>query len=136
MTSDSDATPGPSVSPPLIVGIVIVCAFVAITIAASIFRFCRQKRSRGDGGGANFDENSSEVDLFNPNTVRSTSQVARMKEVRWINNMYAWERGRHAKLEVGELRPTTMMFKGANTRRGEARGWDEWSVWEDREVSF
>ncbi|KEF52278.1 uncharacterized protein A1O9_11518 [Exophiala aquamarina CBS 119918] len=129
MTSPGDSSSGPSISPALIVGIVILCAFVAITIAASIFRFCRQKNSR-DGGNAPFDEDLSEVDLFNPNIVRPASQVARMREVRWINNMYAWERGRQAKREVGELRPTTMF---AANRKGEARNWDEWSVWENRE---
>lgn len=131
MSSQDNSSPGPSISPSLIVGIVILCAFVAITIAASVFRFCRQKNSRD--GGATFDENLSEVDLFNPNNVRPASQVARMREVRWINNMYAWERGRQAKLEVGELRPTTMF---AANRKGEARNWDEWSVWENREVSL
>ncbi len=46
-----------------------------------------------------------------------------MKEVRWVNNMYAWERARNAKKEVGEVRPTTLLLG----RPGQERNWDEWS---------
>lgn len=131
MSSQDGQSPAPAISPPLIVGIVILSAFVVIIIAASVFRFCRHSNSR-TGDNANFDDNLSDVDLFNPNQVRPATQVTRMREVRWINNMYAWERGRQARLEIGELRPTTMI---AGNRKGEARNWDEWSVWENREVS-
>jgi hypothetical protein len=131
MSSQDGQSPSPAISPSLIVGIVILSAFVIVIIAASVFRFCRQTNSR-DGNNASFDDDLSDIDLFNPNQVRPASQVTRMREVRWINNMYAWERGRQARLEIGELRPTTMI---AGNRKGEARNWDEWSVWENREVS-
>lgn len=128
MSSADDDSSGPSISPSIIVGIVILSAAVVVIIAASVFRFYSHS-----GNKSAFDDNNSDLDLFNPNQVRPASQVARMKEVRWINNMYAWERGRQARLEIGELRPTTMF---AGNRQGEARDWDEWSVCKNREVSF
>lgn len=127
MSLTDDDSFGPSISPSLIVGIVIISAAVVIIIAASVFRFYSNKSESVDN-----DNNNSDIDLFNPNQVRPASQMARMKEVRWINNMYAWERGRQARLEIGELRPTTMF---AGNRAGEARDWDEWSVCKNPQVS-
>lgn len=108
-----------AISPALIVGIVIAGAFAVMIVVASTFRYCRQSGpstvDSDDEGGAG---------IFNPNRPRSATQVARMKEVRWINNMYAWERGRQAKIEIGEARPTTMLLG----KPGQNRNWDEWSV--------
>lgn len=64
------------------------------------------------------------TDTFNPNRPRSAGQNARMLEVRRINNMYAWERGRHARMEIGEMRPTTMILG----RSGQSRNWDEYTI--------
>lgn len=134
MSADNGQPFGIAISPSWIVGIVILSAFVIIILAASTFRFYR----RGNRGSSNPDNYETplndlgDIDLFNPNQVRSAGQDARMKEVRWINKMYAWERGRQARLEIGELRPTTMF---AGSRKGKMKNWDEWSVWENREVS-
>jgi hypothetical protein len=92
MSADSA---GPAISPTLIVGIVIAAAFAVMLIVASIFRFCHWNRSPVPNP-----DDDDEVDIFNPNRQRSEEQLIRMKEVRWINNMYAWERGRLAKMEV------------------------------------
>ncbi|OAP56441.1 hypothetical protein AYL99_09620 [Fonsecaea erecta] len=111
-----------AVSPSLIVGIVILAAFACIIIFASIFRYCRRGQSSLSDPDALDDMGGTE--FYNPNKQRSASQVARLREVRWINNMYAWERGRQARMEVGELRPTTMLVG----KKGESRSWDEYSV--------
>lgn len=129
--SDDESSTLP-VSPSVIVGVVIVLAFALVIVGASLFRFCKR-----NGRTTPFDDNShpqqNEANIFNPNAQRCAAQIARMKEVRWINNMYAWERGREARLETGELRPTTMIAG----RKGEARNWDEWSTMmeHNREVS-
>ena len=133
MSEPSDETSTLPISPSVIVGIVIVLAFAVVIVGASLFRFCKR-----NGRSTPFDDNSNaqqnEGNIFNPNAQRSAAQIARMKEVRWINNMYAWERGREAMLESGELRPTTMIAG----RKGEARNWDEWSTMQDEngEVSI
>jgi hypothetical protein len=121
MSSQQDnqtTTPSLPISPALIVGIVILVSF-AVTIAiASIFGYCRTSRS-----ASNDAEAIEGGDVFNPNRPRPAGQIARMKEVRWVNNMYAWERARNAKKEVGEVRPTTLLLG----RPGQERNWDEWS---------
>ncbi|KIV94951.1 hypothetical protein PV10_02665 [Exophiala mesophila] len=126
MSNPSEETSTLPISPSVIVGIVIVLAFAVVIVGASLFRFCKR-----NGRSTPFDDNSNaqqnEGNIFNPNAQRSAAQIARMKEVRWINNMYAWERGREAMLESGELRPTTMIAG----RKGEARNWDEWSTMQD-----
>ncbi|EXJ67696.1 uncharacterized protein A1O5_09042 [Cladophialophora psammophila CBS 110553] len=111
-----------AIAPSLIVGIVILASFACIIIFASIFRYCRRSQSSlvdpelaSDMGGTEF---------YNPNKPPSAAQSARLKEVRWINNMYAWERGRQARMEIGEIRPTTMLVG----RRGENKNWDEYSL--------
>ncbi|OQU99440.1 hypothetical protein CLAIMM_05072 [Cladophialophora immunda] len=114
-----------AISPSLIVGIVILASFACIILFASIFRYCRRNQSNLiDPEG--LDEIGG-TELYNPNKQRSASQVARLKEVRWINNMYAWERGRQARLAVGEIRPTTMLMG----RRGENKNWDEYTIMGD-----
>lgn len=60
-----------------------------------------------------------------------------MKEVRWINNMHAWERGRIAQMEIGELRPGTVTLKdGGKGKCSDGTSWDEWDAAEvERNVS-
>ncbi|KAK6366465.1 hypothetical protein LTS17_010550 [Exophiala oligosperma] len=121
MASRRDDPAGPStlpVSPSVIVGIVILCAFCVMVLVASVFAYCRNNRSTTTDAEAD-----DGYDIFNPNRPVSASQAARMREVRWINNMYAWERAREARKEVGEVR-NTALFVG---RVGEERHWDEWS---------
>ncbi|EXJ57520.1 hypothetical protein A1O7_07868 [Cladophialophora yegresii CBS 114405] len=123
-----------AISPALIVGIVIIAAFFCTLIFASLYRFCGRRSSNGLTSEAFAARDTDTVvginaggAFWNPNRQRSAAQMARMKEVRWINNMYAWERGRHARLETGEIRPTTMVMG----RKGENRSWDEYTVAED-----
>ncbi|KIX99721.1 uncharacterized protein Z520_04357 [Fonsecaea multimorphosa CBS 102226] len=111
-----------AISPSLIVGIVILAAFACIIIFASVFRYCR--RSQSSLHDLEAFEETGETEFYNPNKPLSASQTARLKEVRWINNMYAWERGRRARMEAGELRPTTMIMG----RKGENKNWDDYST--------
>ena len=108
------------ISPAVIVGIVILAVFSVTLVGAGVFRYCRKNRSTTP----DFAVDNSSGQVFNLNRQRSAGQIARMREVRRINNMYAWERGRHARIEIGEIRPTTMLLG----RQGEARNWDEWSI--------
>ncbi|KIW93831.1 uncharacterized protein Z519_05146 [Cladophialophora bantiana CBS 173.52] len=119
---NNDGQSALAIAPSLIVGIVILASFACIIIFASIFRYCRRSQSTlvdpgfaSDTGGAEF---------YNSNKPPSAAQAVRLKEVRWINNMYAWERGRQARMEIGEIRPTTMLMG----RRGENKNWDEYSI--------
>lgn len=113
-----------AISPSLIVGIVILAAFALVIIIASVCRFCcgdgpRKGKNRSASiqyeGAAN-----GGIDVFNPNRPRSAEQLARMQQVRWINNMYAWERGRQARMEIGELKPD-------DAHLGHNRNWGDWS---------
>ncbi|KAL6247022.1 hypothetical protein RBB50_006329 [Rhinocladiella similis] len=106
------------ISPSVIVGIVILCAFCITVLIASVFGYCRNNRSTTTDL-----ETEESLDVFNPNRPLTAGQAARMKEVRWVNNMYAWERARQARKEVGGVR-STALFVG---RVGEERHWDEWS---------
>ncbi|OCT47233.1 hypothetical protein CLCR_02453 [Cladophialophora carrionii] len=133
-TNDNPDNTALAISPALIVGIVIIAAFFCTLIFASLYRFCGRRSSNGLTSEAFAARDTDNVvginaggEFWNPNRQRSAAQIARMKEVRWINNMYAWERGRHARLEVGEIRPTTMIMG----RKGENRSWDEYTVAED-----
>ncbi|KAJ9610751.1 hypothetical protein H2200_005528 [Cladophialophora chaetospira] len=132
--SDGPDNTSLAISPAIVVGIVIVAAFFCVILFASLYRFfSRQRDNNGlsseafaarDGEGIGINPDAA---FWNPNRQRSAAQVTRMNEVRWINNMYAWERGRQARLEAGELRPTTMIAG----RRGENKSWDEYTVGED-----
>ncbi|ETI25422.1 hypothetical protein G647_02195 [Cladophialophora carrionii CBS 160.54] len=133
-TNDNPDNTALAISPALIVGIVIIAAFFCTLIFASLYRFCGRRSSNGLTSEAFAARDTDNVvginaggESWNPNRQRSAAQTARMKEVRWINNMYAWERGRYARLEVGEIRPTTMIMG----RKGENRSWDEYTVAED-----
>lgn len=144
-TSNGPDNPSLAISPGLIVGIVIVAAFFSTIIFASIYRFYG-RRGKGSSGlssaafaAREYEDITGIADFdayfWNPNRQRSTAQMTRMKEVRWINNMYAWERGREARMEAGEIRPPTMMMG----RKGENKSWDEYTVAEDssgQEVSL
>ncbi|KAI1629205.1 hypothetical protein EDD37DRAFT_40671 [Exophiala viscosa] len=114
-----------AISPALIVGIVIAVSFATTIIVASVYGYCRKRRETS----ADDEIGENEAPIFNPNRVRTAGQTARLKEVRWINNMYAWEEGRHAKLETGELRRATMLL---GKQPGQSRGWDEWSSIEEQ----
>ncbi|KIX03429.1 uncharacterized protein Z518_06981 [Rhinocladiella mackenziei CBS 650.93] len=118
--TDQNSRPTPAISPTIIVGIVIVAAFAAIVIAASMFRYCCKNAS----SAIETESDASGSDIFNPYRPRSAEQNARMKEVRWINNMYAWGRSRQARIENGEIRPPIMILG----RAGQCGNWDEWSV--------
>lgn len=144
-TSDGPDNTNLAISPGLIVGVVIVAAFFSTILFASIYRvYGRRDKSNNGLSSAAFAAREYEditgiadfdADFWNPNRQRSNAQMTRMKEVRWINNMYAWERGREARMEAGELRPTTMMMG----RKGENKSWDEYTVAEDssgQEVSL
>ncbi len=130
-----------SISPGLVVGIVIIAAFFCVIVFASLYRFCSRRNDSNGLSSMAFAAHDADglainpdADFWNPNRQRSAAQVARMKEVRWINNMYAWERGRQARLEAGEIKRTTMIAG----RRGENKSWDEYTVDEDssgRDVS-
>jgi hypothetical protein len=135
-TNNSSDNTSLAISPALIVGIVIAAAFFCTLVFATLYRFCGRRTDSKNGlTSAAFAARDADTivginpdgEFWNPNRQRSAAQIARMKEVRWINNMYAWERGRHARLEVGEIRPTTMIIG----RRGENRSWDEYTVAED-----
>ncbi|KAH0839151.1 hypothetical protein AYO21_04744 [Fonsecaea monophora] len=120
--NDNSGQTSLAISPSLIVGIVILASFACTIIFASIFRYCRR------GQSALIDPESMDetggTDYYNPNKQRSAAQVARLREVRWVNNMYAWERGRQARLAIGEIRPTTMLMG----RKGENKNWDEYTI--------
>ncbi|EXJ86807.1 hypothetical protein A1O3_03761 [Capronia epimyces CBS 606.96] len=123
--SASTSQPTLAISPALLVGIVILAAFAVIIIIASVCRYCRSNKD-GDGtrsASLEYEADQSGANVFNPNRPRSAAQNARMKEVRWINNMYAWERGRQARIEIGELKAPSML----TGRTGKTRTWDEWS---------
>src|ERR1700761_8870562 len=132
-TSDGSDNSSLAISPSLIVGIVIVAAFFCCIAFASVYRFCSRQGNNNGLTSAAFAAHDAgdalggvDVDagVWNPNRQRSAAQMARMKEVKWINNMYAWDRGRQARIEVGEIRPTTMIMG----RRGESKSWDEYTV--------
>lgn len=110
-----------AIAPALIVGIVIAAAFATMIIVASICGYCRRSQSNS----VDNETGTTGAEIFNPNRPRTAAQSARMKEVRWINNMYAWERGRLAKLETGEIRRATMLL---GRQPGQSRSWDEWSI--------
>ncbi|KAL2434351.1 hypothetical protein ABEF95_002714 [Exophiala dermatitidis] len=126
-----------AVSPSVIVGIVIVAAFAVIIVIASVFRFCagngggcgKRNRSTGIGYEASQAGATLDADVFNPNRPRSEAQNARMREVRWINNLYAWHRGRQARLEIGETNPPAMP-SGAG-RLWQNRSWEWGSIGEN-----
>ncbi|KIW10451.1 hypothetical protein PV08_11415 [Exophiala spinifera] len=123
MASQKDAQASQStlpISPSVIVGIVILCAFCAMVLIASVFGYCRNNRS-STTTDLEFEESLNGINRNRPLTA---SQAARMKEVRWINNMYAWERARHARKEVGGETRSAAVLVG---RVGEERHWDEWS---------
>ncbi len=129
-TSSSDDQSTLAVSPALIVGIVILAAFAVTVVSASVFRYCRRSDRSPSAAAARageayeLDVDADWKEVYNPNRVRSTAQATRMKEVRWINNMHAWERGRQARMETGELRPPTVL----PGRSGQNRSWDEYTV--------
>ncbi|EXJ88014.1 hypothetical protein A1O1_04941 [Capronia coronata CBS 617.96] len=121
------------ISPSLIVGIVILAAFAVIIVIASVFRFCCGNGNGNPGGNRESKKRSMRVedeananvdtDEFNPNRPRSAAQLARMKEVRDINNMYAWERARRAKIEIGELSPPPPLMSRRHSRNGTSDAW-------------
>jgi hypothetical protein len=137
MPSDSSAPVGEgadnsslSISPAVIIAIVILVAFFSTIIFASVYRFCHRHKDIPNLSSANFrqfdtgngDFNPDE--FWNPNRLKCTEQQARLKQVREINQMHAWQRGREARIEIGELRRPTMMVG----RSGENRSWDEYTV--------
>ncbi|KAK4943548.1 hypothetical protein LTR10_016842 [Elasticomyces elasticus] len=122
---DPDSQGSLAISPGLIVGIVIAASFATTIIVASVYGYCRKRQETSADAGIG----ENEAEIFNPNRVRTAGQTARLREVRWINNMYAWERGRYAKLEIGELRRATMLL---GKQPGQNRSWDEWSSIEEQ----
>lgn len=118
--ADQATQPTLTISPGLIVGIVILAAFAVTLISASIFRYCRKKGS----SSIEYEINAGGNQDYNPNRPRSAAQLARMKEVRWIDNMYAWERGREARMEAREIRPTTVV----NGMSDQNKSWEEYTV--------
>lgn len=84
MTADEQQTP--VLSPPIVILICILGALVLVVLGAVIYRLCRRSSE-------SVTSDDGETVTFNPNK-RSAEQTQRMEEVRWINNMYVWDRAR------------------------------------------
>lgn len=95
-TRSSPSQPTATISPSLIALICILGAVCLVVVATSAYRLCRLHRSPNPG------PREDSGDIFNPNQPRTQTQVDRMKEVRWINNLYAWERELVARVECGD----------------------------------
>lgn len=76
----------PVLSPPIVILTCILGALVSVVLGAVIYRLCRKSSET-------VLNDDSETVNFNPNK-RSAEQIQRMEEVRWINNMYIWDRAR------------------------------------------
>ena len=74
-------------SPSLIVGICILAAMFFCVLLAAVIRLCSRR-----GAGPENMEN-----LFKPD---HPTQIARLHEVKRINNKMAWERGQWARVEL------------------------------------
>jgi hypothetical protein len=134
-TSNGPDNASLAISPALIVGIVIVAAFFSIILVSTLYRFCSRRKGNNGMSSATFNAHDNgdltglnlDGDFWNPNRQRSAEQIARMKEVREINNMYAWERANEVRMGAGEIRSNNIIMG----RKGENKSWDEYTIGED-----
>lgn len=83
---DSTDQARPVVAPPILIGICIVGAVVAVIISAALYKLCRRATA-----GADDEEVGDQA--WNPNR-RGSEQIRYMEEVRMRNKMFAWDRSR------------------------------------------
>lgn len=100
---DSSSQPGVSLSSNLIVTICIIGSVFVCVIIAGVAKMCLSSRTTDD---------EEQEDKFRPH---SKSQIERMREVRWVNHMHAWEETRRVKAEFRDA-------IGSKTRRTTLKG--------------
>lgn len=91
--SDNTTQVNPTIAPPLLIGICILGAVVAVIITAALYKLCRRANASTD--------QDIENKTWNPNQ-RGIEQTRYMEEVRMRNRMYAWDRAKAGRDERQE----------------------------------
>lgn len=88
--AESAGQSSPGIAPPLLIGVCILGAVVAVIITAALYKLCRRATAEADQDAGD--------KAWNPNQ-RGLEQSRYMEEVRMRNKMFAWDRSRAGKGE-------------------------------------